>query len=571
MNSRTTTTKARKIAMLAALLTTQSAMAADRLDDWSSPRPIKYATSSSYNVGGQSASQPAKPVAPAPKSQPATAPHAAPINPAASSGIPLPATQATGDMPAVSSATSHRDSFPPAVAMLPEHVGQPLQRTAPARSQLASHASDAPAMRFAAAEPSDTRYSPAADVTVPDARPMRSVLEVSSQQVNPPAANQYYTSTLPPLQVRPASSPALQMQLQPAAPPSLPAQPATQVPPASPPSLQPQPRSASSQMAYQPHEENNQQELLPVPQVHTKTVSNWQLGRLAGQKIAEAEALLARQSPMAARQEAIEALHLIAQSTDETTRSSEGTEALTQALAAVQEASDFLGRFGVVDAVAMQRLVDSHSTRVLKRCDLTQVTPLRAADVYYEFARGRFVDAAAGWAPASRALIIVAKTEPLTSDVGDSNLSAAQVCCLRSAIACDPENATAANDLGHELLALGMFDEARWALEHSYAKQPSTAALQNLAELHRVTGNTELAQACVTNLAALQSQQPRVAQVVQLTPSQFAQMSPQVMSGVDGQSAAAASQQPNAVPTHTEPPQQGRMASTFDRVKGIFR
>ncbi|QDS87932.1 hypothetical protein EC9_21150 [Rosistilla ulvae] len=554
MNSKISAAKARNITLLAALLSSPAVIAADRLDDWSSPRPIKYAASSSYSAQTQSP----LPGAAAPREGSSEHSQAAALL-SESTIVPRPpepplSTESVVD--AAATPVAQRGLFPAAEPMRPEHVGILTSPVAvstptndPARDGNAypyrNPATTTPAVRrdriaassmhLAAAQRPEPTYAAEPANAAPVERASQSVLDVASLQGQTPTGYQ-------PMDAMPPS-----LQLQPAMPPA---------------------RSTSTSQTVAV-----EQPLLPVPNVGTKTVSNWQLGRLASQKIAQAEELLSRQSPMAARQQAIEALHLIAQSTDETTRSSEGTEALTQALTAIREASDFLGRFGVVDATAMQRLVDSHSTLVLKRCDLEQVTPLRAADVYYEFARGRFVDAVAGWAPASRALIIVAKTEPLTADVGDSNLSAAQVCCLRSAIACDPDNAVAANELGHELLALGMFDEARWALEHSYAKQPSTAALQNLAELHRVTGNMELAQACATNLALLQSQQPRVAQVVQLTPSQFAQMSPQVMSPGTPQVAAAGEPpvSPHVQQTNPEPQQQGRVASTFDRVKGIFR
>ncbi|WP_417748092.1 hypothetical protein [Rosistilla oblonga] len=541
MNSRRSAAKARNITLLAAMLTSQHVIAVDRLDDWSSPRPIKYAASGSYDAGRQ-------PNTTTPSRSPLAVPQT-PQRPEPSSVVRPPEPPVLNDSASPPLSTTGRALFPPAEPMRPEHRGQPTttpvaagyaravitaQPTATeaySDNAMPADRNGAAAMQLAAARRHEPGYPAAATA---DDRPSQSVLDVASLSSQPSADYQALDYSPPSLQLRPAGETNTQNH------------------------------RATIAVEEQP--------LLPVPTVATKTVSNWQLGRLASQKIERAEMLLERQSPMTARQQAIEALHLIAQSTDETTHSTDGTEALTQALTAVREASDFLGRFGVVDAAALQRLVDSHSTRVLKRCDLEQVTPLRAADVYYEFARGRFVDAVAGWAPASRALMIVAKTEPLTSDVGDSNLSAAQICCLRSAIACDPDNAAAANELGHELLALGMFDEARWALEHSYAKQPSPAALQNLAELHRVTGNMELAEVCATNLAILQSQQQRVAQVVQLTPSQFAQMSPQVMSSDAGAPTSdAIAQRTNVQPAHTEAPQQGRVASTFDRVKAIFR
>ena len=285
-------------------------------------------------------------------------------------------------------------------------------------------------------------------------------------------------------------------------------------------------------LSAQPYVNNQpQQKKLPVPHISTPTVSGWQLGRLAIQKIAQSESMLKRRAPMSARQHATEALHLLAQSTDELTHTENGTVALSQALTATREAADFLGRFGATDDSAVQRLVDAHSTRVLKRCDVQGVTPLRAADVYYEFARQKFTESIGNWPTASQALVILSKTEAISREDSDANLSAAQVCYLRSAIACDPNNAVAANDLGHELLALGMFRESRWALEHSYAQRPSRQALHDLAELHRVTGNIQLAQACATTLASLKDQPTRVAQVMNLTPAQFAAVSPPVVNG----------------------------------------
>ena len=266
---------------------------------------------------------------------------------------------------------------------------------------------------------------------------------------------------------------------------------------------------------------------LPVPQVSSTTVSGWQLGRLAKQKLARADQRLQRRAGMSARQLATESLHLMAQATDEATGTLAGSESLDQAFVAVREASDFLGRYGSVDNRVMQRLVSAHQTRILKRCDISQTSALQAADIYYEFAREKFVSATHGWKDSARALMILAQTEPMANPDTDSNLSAAQVCYLRAAIVCDPENSLAANELGHELLALGKYDEARWALEHSYSRKPSTAALANLAELHRITGNVKLAQACATNLASAKESNPRIAQVVQLTPEQFASMSPQ--------------------------------------------
>src|SRR5690606_11927243 len=90
---------------------------------------------------------------------------------------------------------------------------------------------------------------------------------------------------------------------------------------------------------------------------------------------------------------------------------SDATRALEQALTAVREAGDLVGRFGHVGTAELQRMVSSHQTPALHDCRLAEVTPYTAADLYLDFARTSYTRAAGGRREVAKTLLVLARAD----------------------------------------------------------------------------------------------------------------------------------------------------------------
>ena len=278
------------------------------------------------------------------------------------------------------------------------------------------------------------------------------------------------------------------------------------------------------------------------PQVRNSTVSGSQFQVMAQQHLQQAGEMFGRGMPLSGRKHAEQALHQFALATDAQAGSNLGSKSLAAGMNAIREAGDFLGRFGKVDPNAIQRLVDSHQTPVLKNCDLTATSTFQAADAYFEFARIQLGRMNRQWPEASVAIEMIARTEAIANRQSKEITMASRTCLLRAAVDCNPENADALLALGTILSGTGVYDEATTALELCYARNQSPEALRMLASLHQRMGNRQLAQLCEAQLRNSQANKNQPAKVYQLPPEEFSKRSPQVIEEPIGRIATASYQ-----------------------------
>ncbi len=199
---------------------------------------------------------------------------------------------------------------------------------------------------------------------------------------------------------------------------------------------------------------------------------------------------------------------------------------------AIREARDFSGIYGKLSTDGVARIVRSHQTTVLKN-EHQPVRASEAIDRYLNEARLRLSRLATLWVEAAQAMDLIAaiqlgRNEPRTLP------SETSLCLRRAALQGQPGNGSLALRVGMQLADLGLNQEARWALERAMAIQPTRQAAQSLAVVMKRTGDHRAAaemsaQANQTFTAGATSPARRVPEVTQLSPEQFASLSPSVM------------------------------------------
>jgi tetratricopeptide (TPR) repeat protein len=277
---------------------------------------------------------------------------------------------------------------------------------------------------------------------------------------------------------------------------------------------------------------------LQTPTPVSESLTSVQLLRECENRSATADRLLRSGATFAAKEESLAAIRCFSAALDLQRGGRDATEALEDAM---REAGDFLGRYGTLDAAGVQRMVASHETPVLKNRDTSELTPHAAADVYLDYARINLGKAVQGNAKGARLLMLLANSQRARG-AGDENMSdAIAITCLRAAVGSSPDDALLASELGYHAMRAGLLGEAKWALQRSLAIRPSTPALQNLIETHRLAGDLDRARELV---AMLPPGTPPVTQptmlVTTVSPTTFASISPPVQN-----------QQPSLVPTAT--------------------
>ena len=250
-----------------------------------------------------------------------------------------------------------------------------------------------------------------------------------------------------------------------------------------------------------------------------------------------------RGTPLLARSFLMRALDRFAEASHRPGQPRSGSLSLEAAMTALRECADF-GRFGDLDSSAISRLVNSHQTPVLKGYNLSNVPRSQAQRAYYDFAEKHLINALKPIPNASRALVLLAKTEPFAFRDAKETTAKNQACLLRAALACDSRNWEARNALAGVLIKFGLLDESRRLLEANYAMNPAPETLQLLAVANRKIGNHQAASEYENRFAAEQSRGKKGV-VVNLSPQQFAQYSGQQIGSGNVPVTAASVEQPN--------------------------
>jgi hypothetical protein len=199
----------------------------------------------------------------------------------------------------------------------------------------------------------------------------------------------------------------------------------------------------------------------------------------------------------AARRELIGGLRILAEALDAQYRTTAHGEALAAGLRAVEEAADFVPRGSGLEAdVDVEFLVQSHATPILKEPASRRVSALVAQQRYLTYAHEQLGFAAGGESAGSVALYALGK---LSSDLagglsqGTVAVEARAMMFYQAAIAADPKNYLAANELGVLLARNGDYPKARDLFLQSLAARRKPEVWRNLATVHEFLGEARLA------------------------------------------------------------------------------
>lgn len=237
-----------------------------------------------------------------------------------------------------------------------------------------------------------------------------------------------------------------------------------------------------------------------------------------------------RGTPLLARKYAMQALKEFASAANPAGMPASGEQSFYAALTALRESTDF-GRYGDLNTVALQRLVNSHQTPALKETDLAPLSLVQAGQAYHDLAERYLVRALRSQPIASQALALLAKTEPFAIQDAQWAVAGNQACLLKAALTCDPYDVDARESLGNALIKLGLFEQAKLIVEASAVRNPTPELLRLMGVINRRLGYAEAAASFETQYANQQSARAKKGVVIQMNPHQFAQLSPQQIPG----------------------------------------
>ncbi|MEX2172716.1 MAG: hypothetical protein WD872_00055, partial [Pirellulaceae bacterium] len=198
-----------------------------------------------------------------------------------------------------------------------------------------------------------------------------------------------------------------------------------------------------------------------------------------------------------ARDELTQALRLVAQALDVQQQRATHVAALSAGLTALDEARDFAPRDGGGAApIDVSTLARTHRTPLFGQ-GAGGMSPVVAQQHYFNFAQQQLALAVGGEPAASQSLYALGKIQMALAEqtTEQQSLHAPQAMVFhQAALAVDPRNHLAANELGVLLARYGQLEAARQALVHSVTLQPHAEGWHNLAVVHQRLGQTELAQ-----------------------------------------------------------------------------
>ncbi|MHB8970928.1 MAG: tetratricopeptide repeat protein [Pirellulaceae bacterium] len=223
--------------------------------------------------------------------------------------------------------------------------------------------------------------------------------------------------------------------------------------------------------------------------------------------IQRADDLAARGALFAARAEMLKALSAVTQALDANEGVRAHSEALGRSMRAFHEANDIAPHGSQLESeLDLEQVVSGHRTPVLKNENVDHLTPIAAQQRYLEYAQQQLAVACGHVPAASQALYVLARiyTALDNSQLDPPMLCLPQAVALhRAALAVDPHNGRAANELGVLLARFGQWENARQTLLHGVAVLPSPETWHNLSVVHEQLGQLELARRASDQSAAV--------------------------------------------------------------------
>ncbi len=225
--------------------------------------------------------------------------------------------------------------------------------------------------------------------------------------------------------------------------------------------------------------------------------------------------LAGRRAYYAARAEFLLALRTIALGLDQEEGGAAHSRALAAGLAALAEAEEFVPGPARLEAdVDVAGLIQRHRTPVLKQAPPDRLGPLGAVQAYLTYAQRELAAAAGEEVAGAMALYGLGKLHAAleTGLPGAERLARPKaVAFYQAALLANGGHYMASNDLGVLLAQASRNEEARLALEHSVAIQPTAAGWRNLMVVYGRLGRTDLAAQAERHwAAALQAETARL-------------------------------------------------------------
>lgn len=213
-------------------------------------------------------------------------------------------------------------------------------------------------------------------------------------------------------------------------------------------------------------------------------------------RVAHGFELAQRGATYLARAEFIAGLRLIAQASDAETGTRQFSRAVNAGLLALRESGDFVRQTTSLDEVDIAKVISAHKTPVLKSINTSDMAPTVAAEAYYDFAREQLTAAASRQMVASMALYGLAKATVVGAGTNAQQLefSGQATLLYQTALAVEPRNFRAANDLGVLFVNQGQLVRAQEMLAQSASIAPNAATFQNLSVLYARLGEKQLAE-----------------------------------------------------------------------------
>jgi len=221
------------------------------------------------------------------------------------------------------------------------------------------------------------------------------------------------------------------------------------------------------------------------------------VARQADAQTAHGFELAQRGAIYSARAEFIAALHTIAAALDSTNCGNNHDRMLAAGLQALDESDDFASHGASTESDAdVSRIVAGHQTAALKGVSLTGLNCTAAMSRYLTFAQEQLAGCTAGIPAGSAALYGLGKIYRVPESMhgpADATHGAKAVALHQAALLVDNRNYRAANELGVLLAKFGRLPEARAALLHSVSISSQPTTWQNLAAVHQMLGESDLA------------------------------------------------------------------------------
>ncbi len=277
----------------------------------------------------------------------------------------------------------------------------------------------------------------------------------------------------------------------------------------------------------------------------------------------QATRLADRGALFAARDQFLRVVRMITQSVDARVGRSYHTRCLARGLRAIEEADDFAATTQYVEAdVDLEGYIAGHETSTLHDVDASTLTPLTAMRSYYDYAHSQLIQAGAGNPIASKALFAMGRAEALMAQMSPREPKGPKpLAFYNAALAIDPANSQAANELGVTLARAGHLKHAADVLQRSAEIAPTAICLQNLRRIYDQLGMASAA----SRVASQHNQLARMPgalrpsaggpqqRVVWTDPHTFSE----TPSAIDPVSHSGSTQPAaNVTPTYEVPPQQ---------------